>query len=76
MQIIAKEELSASLFKNGHKDKPVLVDQYICGREVEIDAICNGKEVFVPGIMELAEKPVFIPVIPSVYIPRSAYPKR
>ena len=36
--------------------KPVLVDKYIRGKEVEIDAICDGKDVFVPGIMELVER--------------------
>ena len=29
-------------------DKPVLVDKYIVGKEVEVDAICDGKDVFVP----------------------------
>ena len=38
------------------KDKPVLVDKYIVGREVEVDAICDGRDVFVPGIMELVER--------------------
>ena len=37
-------------------DKPVLVDKYIRGKEVEIDAICDGENVFVPGIMELVER--------------------
>ncbi len=37
-------------------DKPVLVDQYIRGKEVEVDAICDGETVFVPGIMELVER--------------------
>ncbi|MBP9989094.1 MAG: carbamoyl-phosphate synthase large subunit [Ruminococcus sp.] len=37
-------------------DKPVLVDKYILGKEVEIDAICDGRNVFVPGIMELVER--------------------
>ena len=37
-------------------DKPVLVDQYIRGREVEVDAVCDGRDVFVPGIMELVER--------------------
>ena len=38
------------------EDKPVLVDKYIEGREVEVDAICDGINVFVPGIMELVER--------------------
>ena len=37
-------------------DKPVLVDRYIEGKEVEVDAICDGHNVFVPGIMELVER--------------------
>jgi len=59
MQIVAKEEHLRHYLKTAveiNKDKPVLVDQYICGKEVEIDAICDGKEVFVPGIMEPAER--------------------
>lgn len=37
-------------------DKPVLVDKYIQGKEVEVDAVCDGRDVFVPGIMELVER--------------------
>ena len=37
------------------KDQPVLVDKYIKGVEVEIDAICDGTDVFIPGIMQLVE---------------------
>ena len=33
-----------------------LVDKYIQGKEVEVDAICDGKDVFIPGIMELVER--------------------
>ena len=59
MQIVAKEEHLRHYLKTAveiDKDKPVLVDKYICGKEVEIDAICDGKDVFVPGIMELVER--------------------
>jgi len=35
---------------------PVLVDKYLMGREVEVDAICDGREVFIPGIMEHIER--------------------
>ena len=38
------------------EDKPVLVDHYIQGKEVEVDAICDGRDVFVAGIMELVER--------------------
>ena len=38
------------------EDKPVLVDKYIMGKEVEVDGVCDGVDVFVPGIMELVER--------------------
>lgn len=38
-----------------HLDSRFLIDKYIKGREVEVDAICDGKDVFIPGIMELIE---------------------
>ena len=59
MQIVAKEEHLRHYLKTAveiDEDKPVLVDKYICGKEVEIDAICDGIDVFVPGIMELVER--------------------
>ena len=37
-------------------DHPVLVDHYLMGTEVEVDAICDGKEVMLPGIMEHVER--------------------
>ena len=59
MQIVAKEEHLRHYLKTAveiDEDKPVLVDKYICGKEVEIDAVCDGMDVFVPGIMELVER--------------------
>lgn len=59
MQIVADEEQLRHYLKTAveiDEDKPVLVDKYIFGKEVEIDAICDGKNVFVPGIMELVER--------------------
>ncbi len=59
MQIVANEEALRHYLKTAvevDEDKPVLVDKYIVGKEVEIDAICDGKDVFVPGIMELVER--------------------
>lgn len=38
------------------EDQPVLVDKYIAGKELETDAICDGKDVFIPGIMEHVEE--------------------
>ncbi|MBR5871115.1 MAG: carbamoyl-phosphate synthase large subunit, partial [Clostridia bacterium] len=59
MQIVANEEQLRHYLRTAveiDEDKPVLVDKYIQGREVEIDAICDGRNVFVPGIMELIER--------------------
>ncbi len=38
------------------QDNPVLVDKYLSGREIEVDAICDGKDVLIPGIMEHIER--------------------
>jgi carbamoyl-phosphate synthase large subunit len=35
---------------------PILIDKYLSGREVELDAICDGETVFIPGIMEHVER--------------------
>ena len=59
MQIVANEEMLRHYLKTAveiDEDKPVLVDKYISGREVEVDAVCDGENVFVPGIMELVER--------------------
>ena len=59
MQIVANEEQLRKYLKTAFDidaDKPVLVDHYIQGKEVEVDAICDGRDVFVPGIMELVER--------------------
>ena len=59
MQIVANEEQLRHYLHTAVEidaDKPVLVDKYIRGKEVEIDAICDGTDVFVPGIMELVER--------------------
>ena len=59
MQIVANEEQLRKYLKTAveiDEDKPVLVDKYIIGKEVEVDAICDGKDVFVAGIMELVER--------------------
>ena len=59
MQIVANEDQLRHYLHTAVEidaDKPVLVDKYIRGKEVEIDAICDGENVFVPGIMELVER--------------------
>ncbi len=59
MQIVANEAQLRQYLKSAveiDEDKPVLVDKYIQGKEVEVDAICDGRDVFIPGIMELVER--------------------
>lgn len=59
MQIVTNEESLRHYLKTAveiGEEKPVLVDRYISGKEVEVDAICDGRDVFVPGIMELVER--------------------
>lgn len=59
MQIVKNEAQLRHYLKTAveiDEDKPVLVDKYIVGKEVEVDAVCDGINVFVPGIMELVER--------------------
>ncbi len=59
MQIVGNEEQLKHYLKTAveiDEEKPVLVDKYISGKEVEVDAVCDGRNVFVPGIMELVER--------------------
>ena len=59
MQLVANEEMLRHYLRTAveiDEDKPVLVDKYISGKELEVDAVCDGKDVFVPGIMELIER--------------------
>ena len=58
MQIVSNEERLRHYLQTAvevNEDSPVLVDRYIMGKELEVDAICDGKEVFIPGIMEHVE---------------------
>ena len=38
------------------QENPVLIDKYLSGREIEVDAICDGTDVLIPGIMEHIER--------------------
>ncbi len=46
MQIITRTKI----------ENPVLVDKYLMGREIEVDAICDGEDILIPGIMEHMER--------------------
>ena len=59
MQIVSNEKALEKYLKTAveiNTEQPVLVDKYIIGKELEVDAVCDGKDVFVPGIMEHVEK--------------------
>ena len=59
MEIVASETALRRYLMNAVKldeEKPVLIDKYIMGKEVEVDAICDGHDVYVPGVMELVER--------------------
>ena len=58
MQIVGNTQALRYYLHNAveiNENAPVLVDKYIMGRETEVDAICDGKNVFIPGIMEHVE---------------------
>ena len=59
MMIVGNEEALRHYLHNAveiNENSPVLVDKYIQGKECEVDAICDGKDVFIPGIMEHVER--------------------
>ena len=59
MQIVSSDEGLLTYLRSAvavNEDQPVLIDKYIIGKECEVDAVCDGKDVFVPGIMELVER--------------------
>jgi len=59
MMIVGNEEMLRHYLHNAveiNEDSPVLVDRYIMGRETEVDAICDGTDVFIPAIMEHVER--------------------
>ena len=60
MEIVHNDEelrvYMANAVKEISHDAPILVDKYIVGKELEIDAIADGKHVFIPGIMEHIER--------------------
>ncbi len=59
MEIVANETMLRKYLKTAvevGEEKPVLIDKYLMGKEVEVDAVCDGTQVFLPGIMELVER--------------------
>lgn len=60
MEIVEDDEelkkYMASAVKEISHDSPILVDRYVLGKECEIDAIADGKDVYIPGVMEHIER--------------------
>jgi len=79
MQIVGNKEALEKYLTTAvsiNTKNPVLVDKYIMGKELEVDAVCDGKDVFIPGIMEHIEKTGIhsgdsISVYPTFDIPQS-----
>lgn len=59
MEIVYKQEELLHYMENAVKinpEHPVLIDRYLTGKEIEVDAISDGKDVVIPGIMEHIER--------------------
>ena len=59
MEIVyGPDDLNRYMQQIGHisPDRPIWVDHYVLGTEVEVDVVCDGKEVLIPGIMEHIER--------------------
>ncbi|GGE66089.1 carbamoyl-phosphate synthase large subunit [Priestia taiwanensis] len=59
MEIVYKEEELLHYMQNAvnvNPEHPVLVDRYMIGKEIEVDGISDGKNVYIPGIMEHIER--------------------
>ncbi len=59
MQIaISDEEIEEfmNIINRIAQDHPILVDKYLQGKEIEVDAVCDGEDILIPGIMEHIER--------------------
>ena len=45
-----------SVINRYHQEHPILIDKYLMGKEVEVDAVCDGEDILIPGIMEHVER--------------------
>ena len=45
-----------SIINRHHQEHPILIDKYLMGKEVEVDAVCDGENILIPGIMEHVER--------------------
>lgn len=59
MEVVYDDESLVEYMKNAvalSSEYPVMIDKYIKGTEIEVDAICDGENILIPGIMEHIEK--------------------
>ncbi|WP_315121420.1 carbamoyl-phosphate synthase (glutamine-hydrolyzing) large subunit [uncultured Clostridium sp.] len=59
MEVVYSEESLEKYIKEAvslSMDHPILIDRYIKGIEIEVDALCDGEEILIPGIMEHMER--------------------
>ena len=59
MQIaISDEDISEfmDVIQRYAQEHPILIDKYLMGVEVEVDAVCDGEEIVIPGIMQHVER--------------------
>lgn len=49
-------EYMGIITSHGELENPVLIDRYLMGTEIEVDAVCDGTDVLIPGIMEHIER--------------------
>jgi carbamoyl-phosphate synthase large subunit len=59
MEVVYNDEQLARYIRNAATmtpDHPVLIDKYLLGKEIEVDAICDGADVLIPGVMEHIER--------------------
>ena len=45
-----------NIVKRIKQDHSILVDKYLMGKEIEVDAVCDGENILIPGIMEHIER--------------------
>ena len=59
MQIaVSDEDIEAfmEIINRYEQEHPILIDKYLVGKEVEVDAVCDGTDILIPGIMEHVER--------------------
>ena len=54
MMVIFKKFMK--IINRQYQEHPILIDKYLSGKEVEVDAVCDGHGILIPGIMEHVER--------------------